>query len=202
MSICIAKVTITGASTLLQNNPQTVDIFNSYTRRMKAITAKKTRRTDDDYREYQDIEVRAKLFFSDDPKIGVFIPARWLTASIAASSFKVGKTSKGDIRGSLFSTEDEVKLHYKDMDKVKTPEDVVRNPVFRKVLTLKQGQVRVCKAFPIFHEWHFSTKIEFDPRIVDPDTLTRIIMHSAKYGGFGDFRPTYGRASAEVEHYG
>ena len=88
MSICTAKVTITGVGTLLQNNPQTVDRFNPYAKRMSAITAKKTRRTDDDYREYQDIEVRAKLFFSDDPKIGVFIPARWLTASIAASQVK------------------------------------------------------------------------------------------------------------------
>lgn len=198
MAMRSASVSITGIGPLLQNNPQTVDRFNKYTKRMAQINAKKTRRTDDDYRELQDIEVRAKVYFDDD--IGIYVPATWLSSSIAATAFKVAKISKADIRGAVFITDNKLKLTYRDMGKVKTPQDIVGNPDFRIALTLKQGQVRVVKAAPIFHDWSFAAQVEFDDKIVDPDSLTRIIDHTAKYGGFGDFRPTFGRAIADVDH--
>ena len=198
MAMQQAHVKVTGINPLLQNNPQTVDRFNAYTKRMAAINAKKTRRTDDDYRELQDIEVRAKIYF--DESIGIYIPSNWLSSAIASTAFKVAKISKADIRGALFTTEDKIKLSYRDMDKVKTPADIVGNPDFRIALTLKQGQVRVVKAAPIFHNWAFETTLEYDDKIIDPDSLTRIVEHMAKYGGFGDFRPTFGRAIAEVSH--
>lgn len=191
-------VKVTGINPLLQNNPQTVDRFNQYSRRMAQINAKKTRRTDDDYRELQDIEIRAKIYF--DEELGIYIPSSWLSAAIGSASFKVAKISKADVRGSIFMTEDKIKLSYANSDLIKTPEDVVRNPEFRIAMTLKQGQVRVVKAVPIFKKWSFETTIEFDDKIIDPDSILRIIDHSAKYGGFGDFRPTFGRALAEVSH--
>jgi hypothetical protein len=36
--------------------------------------------------------------------------------------------------------------------------------------------------------------------MIDPGSLTAIAKHAAKYNGFGDFRPTFGRAVAEVTH--
>lgn len=198
MAMRQATIKITGINPLLQNNPQTVDRFNPYTKRMAQINAKKTRRTDDDYHELQDIEVRAKLYF--DEEVGVYVPATWISAAIAATAFKVAKISKADIRGALFTTEDKIKLSYRDSNKVKAPQDVVGNPDFRINMTLKQGQVRIVKAVPIFHEWSFQTTVEYDDKIIDPDSLTRIVEHMAKYGGFGDFRPTFGRAIAEVSH--
>lgn len=198
MAMRQATIKITGINPLLQNNPQTVDRFNPYTKRMAQINAKKTRRTDDDYHELQDIEVRAKLYF--DETVGVYVPATWISAAIAATAFKVAKISKADIRGALFTTEDKIKLNYRDSNKVKAPQDIVGNPDFRINMTLKQGQVRIVKAVPIFHEWSFQTMVEYDDKIIDPDSLTRIVEHMAKYGGFGDFRPTFGRAVAEVSH--
>lgn len=43
MAMRTCKVTITGVTPLLQNNPQTVDRFNKFARRMAQINAKKTR---------------------------------------------------------------------------------------------------------------------------------------------------------------
>jgi len=83
---------------------------------------------------------------------------------------------------------------------VKSITDIVKNQNFRIVLNLPQGQTRLAKAFPIFHQWSFNTEVEFDDKIIDPDSLTRIVEHTAKYGGFGDFRPKFGRAKAEVTH--
>ena len=187
---------IKGISPLLMNNPQTVDRFNPYTRAIARINAKKTKRTDDDYRELMDLEVRSKIYF--DQALKVYIPSTWVTASIAANSFRTIKTSKADIRGAVFATEPRLKLHYEGSNKVTEPEDIVGNADFRTKLTLKQGQVRVVKATPIFQNWHFDFELEFDDKIIDPGSLKQVIEYSSKYGGFGDFRPTYGRAVAEV----
>ena len=56
------------------------------------------------------------------------------------------------------------------------------------------------KAVPIFHNWSFSTEIEYDDKIIDPHSIQSVIERASKYGGFGDFRPTFGRAVAEVTH--
>lgn len=190
--------TIRGIAPLLMNNPQTVDRFNAYSRAMAKINAKKTRRTDDDYHELHDIEVRSKLYFDD--AIGVYVPATWVLSSVAANAFRVAKVSKQSIRGAVFNTEFKLALAYEGKELVKTADDVVGNAKFRKQLILPQGQVRVAKCAPIFHKWSFAATLEFDEKIIDPHQIEQIIKHSAKYNGFGDFRPTFGRASAEVKH--
>lgn len=164
---------------------------------MSEINAKKTRRTDDDYLELQDLEVRSKIYWDDS--LGIYVPSRWIMAAIAKVSNKVAKIPKADIRASVFTTETELKLKYRGMQKVKTPEDIVNNPEFRHKMLLPQGQVRIAKAAPIFHDWSFGFTLEYDSTVLDPESLQRIIEHAAKFGGFGDFRPTFGRCIATVD---
>jgi hypothetical protein len=198
MAMQTAKIAIKGINPLLLNNPQTVDRFNPYAKRMAAINAKKTRRTDDDYKELRELELKAKLYFDDE--VGVYIPGRWVMEAIASNGFRVAKLSRDNIRGALFISDEKIKLNYKGMNKVKQSEDVVVNPEFHWVVGMPQGQVRVMKAFPKFSDWSFETMAEYDDKIIDPDSLTSIALHAARYGGFGDFRPTFGRAVAEVTH--
>lgn len=199
MAMRNAEISITGVSPLLMNNPQTVDRFNGFAKRMAAINAKKTRRTDDDYLELRDLEMESKTYF-DKNGAGVYVPSSWLSEAIATAAFRVAKISRADIRGALFTTEEKIPLKFRDMDKVKAITDIIKNEAFRIVLNLPQGQTRLAKAFPIFHQWSFKTSVEFDDKIIDPDSVTRIVEHTAKYGGFGDFRPKFGRAAAEVKH--
>ena len=196
MAIQQARIVVTGISPLLQNNPQTVDPFNHYAKSKKAITNKRTAKTDDDLLELGNLETESKLYFDDD--IGVYIPATWITEAIICTGFSVAKIGRAKMRGGLFATEPKIKLKYRGMNKVKTITDVVMNSEFRHRMLLKQGQVRVPKDAPIFHDWSFETAVEFDDTVVDMGSLRRIVERSAKYGGFGDFRPTFGRANAEV----
>lgn len=196
MAIQQAKIIVTGISPLLQNNPQTVDPFNHYAKAKKAITNKRTAKTDDDLLELGNLETESKLYFDD--KIGVYVPATWITEAIICTGFSVAKIGRAKMRGGLFATEPKIKLKYRGMNKVKTITDVVMNSEFRHRMLLKQGQVRVPKDAPIFHDWSFETAVEFDDTVVDMGSLRRIVERSAKYGGFGDFRPTFGRANAEV----
>lgn len=196
MAIQQARIVVTGISPLLQNNPQTVDPFNHYAKAKKAITNKRTAKTDDDLLELGNLETESKLYFDDE--IGVYIPATWITEAIICTGFSVAKIGRAKMRGGLFATEPKIKLKYRGMNKVKTITDVVMNSEFRHRMLLKQGQVRVPKDAPIFHDWSFETVVEFDDTVVDMGSLRRIVERSAKYGGFGDFRPTFGRANAEV----
>lgn len=195
MAIRHASVKITGIAPMLQNNPQTVDPFNRYAKAKKAITNKRAK-TDDDLLELGNIETESKIYFDD--KIGVYVPATWLTEAIIVSAFSIAKIGRAKMRGGLFATESKIKLHYKGMEKVKTITDIVMNPDFRQRMLLKQGQVRVPKDAPIYHDWHFETALEYDDTVVDFGSLKKIIERAAMYGGFGDFRPTFGRATAEV----
>ena len=196
MAIQQARIVVAGISPLLQNNPQTVDPFNHYAKAKKAITNKRTAKTDDDLLELGNLETESKLYFDDE--IGVYIPATWITEAIICTGFSVAKIGRAKMRGGLFATEPKIKLKYRGMNKVKTITDVVMNPEFRHRMLLKQGQVRVPKDAPIFHDWSFETAVEFDDTVVDMGSLRRIVERAAKYGGFGDFRPTFGRANAEV----
>ena len=196
MAIQQARIVVTGISPLLQNNPQTVDPFNHYAKSKKAITNKRTAKTDDDLLELGNLETESKLYFDDE--VGVYIPATWITEAIICTGFSVAKIGRAKMRGGLFATEPKIKLKYRGMNKVKTITDVVMNSEFRHRMLLKQGQVRVPKDAPIFHDWSFETAVEFDDTVVDMGSLRRIVERSAKYGGFGDFRPTFGRANAEV----
>ena len=197
MTIQSAKISITGINYLLQNNPQTVDPFNRFSKMKKGITAKRTK-TDDDLLELGNIETESKIYFDD--ALGVYVPTRWLTEAICTAAFGVIKTGKAKMRGGVFATEEKAKLHYEDMGKVKTISDVVLNPKFRHRAMLPQGQVRVAKDFPIFKGWSFSTVVEFDDTVVDFSSLKKVVERTSMYVGFGDFRPTFGRATAEVTH--
>lgn len=196
MTIRQAQITITGVAPLLQNNPQTVDPFNKFSKLKKAITLKRTAKTDDDLIELGNIETESKLYFSAET--GVYVPARWLTEAIITAGFAVAKIGRSKLRGGIFATEEKLPLTYVGRNKVKTIGDVVLNPEFRYRAILPQGQVRVPKDFPIFHDWKFSTVIEYDDSVIDFKTLKSIVERTAKYTGFGDFRPTFGRAAAEI----
>ena len=73
----------------------------------------------------------------------------------------------------------------------------MNNDKFHTLLNLKQGQVRVAKAAPIFNDWHFDFELLFDKTIINKSDLKNLLDLAAKFGGYGDFRPTYGRAKVE-----
>lgn len=197
MTIQTLTVKIVGDHPLLMANPQCVDRFNPFTREIARINAKKTRRTDEDYHNLADLETRSKIHW--DETLGVYVPTTWIMAALCKNAFTLKKISKDKIRGSVFPTSPKVALVYSGQGKVKTIDDVVGNPMFRYSMNVKQGQVRIMKSMPIFKDWSFQADMEFENTQVDPADLKAIIEYSAKYGGFGDFRPTFGRATAEVK---
>lgn len=190
------NVKFSGLNPLLMNNPQMADPLNGFKKKCATITKKGVRRTDEDHAHLGDLEVEAKVYFNDE--LGVYIPARWIMASLCKVSNAVAKISKASIRSAVFPVQEKVKLYYLHDDIVKTPFDIVGNPALRHKMLLPQGQVRLPKHCPMFTNWSFSFDLEYDDTVADFADLERILKYGAKYGGFGDFRPTFGKAEAEV----
>lgn len=197
MTMLVQTATFTGVAPLLQANPQGVSRWFPLTQRIKVINAKKTRRTDADFEELADLEVASRVYF--DEKLGVYVPTRWVSEAVARKAFAVAKISRERTRGALFMAEDKVPLNYRGKAGVKKLEDVIKNPAFRHSMILPQGQVRIEKNSPIFHDWSFTATMEFDDKVFDRADLQRILEDTAHYVGFGDFRPTFGRASVEFK---
>ena len=196
MAIKLISITVKGITPLLFNNPQTVDPMNKFSKAKKKITSKRAK-TDEDIAQLRDLEMESKIYFENGR---VVVPTTWLTAAIHGISFKKAKIAKKDSRSALFTVNANVPLSFQGMGKVKTIEDIVRNHEFRHTMNLKQGQVKITKVAPIFNNWEFTAGLEYDDEVYDDDVIVDLIKHAAKYGGFGDFRPTFGRAVAEVEH--
>jgi len=195
MTMLSLSAKFTGVSPLLHANPQGVSRSFPITQRIKQINAKKTKRTDADYAEMADLEVASRVYFDDE--IGVYVPSRWVSEAVARKAFAVAKISKQATRGALFMTSDKLPLTYKNMGRVKKIEDIVKDSFFRHAMILPQGQIRIEKNSPIFHEWSFTASMEFDDKVFDRTDLQRIITETAHYVGFGDFRPTFGRSTVE-----
>ena len=187
------KLTITGTMSLLMNNPQVVDPFNKFKKEMVLITNKK-KKTEDDLLHLRKLEIASKIYWEEGK--GVCVPASWLIASVAAVAFKRSKISKATIRSCLTATEDYFKLSYAGMGKVKKADDIVLNEEFTKIMILKQKDVKICKAVPCFHNWSFNATLTLDEETINRKELQDLLEYSSKYVGFGDFRPTFGKAEA------
>jgi hypothetical protein len=193
----LLNATITGTEPLLLNNPQTVDPFNKYAKAKSILTSKKVK-TDEDHLAIRRIEVVSKVYFEEEDDIGVYVPSTWVSAAIAANSFNIAKVSKAKIRSCVLPTQPKLKLYYEAMDRVHTLDDIADDPFFYQVMLLKQQNVKLAKCAPIFHKWSFDVSLEFDTKIIDRASLVSILDYAANYGGFGDFRPTWGRATLTV----
>lgn len=187
---------INGIDPLLLNNPQCADPLNHFSKMKKPITSKRVK-TDDDLAELADIDIRSKIYWDDE--MGIYVPSTWVTASLGAVSFSTAKVSKKAIRSGVFMNSQKMKLNYRGINQVKSPKDVVKNHDFRHKMILPQGQVRLPKVFPIFHDWSFSGTLDFDESVTTERDLVLMFEKACKYGGFGDFRPTFGRALSDVE---
>jgi len=195
MAIKTLTAKFSGIAPLVQNNPQTVDPFNAYSKLKKPLVKKRSK-TDEDLMALRNIDIESRLFY--DEKLGVYVPTRWVMALIAKNAYELTRISKAKIRGAVFVVGEKSKLTYDGMDTVKKIDDIVKNERFHYIRITPQRSERLAKIFPIFHKWRFEVEIEYEDKIINKSDMKRILEYGAKYGGFGDWRPGMGRALCEV----
>lgn len=184
-------LTLRGTAPMLMHNAQLSDEFNPVTLEMKKITAKKTRKTEDDRWELRRLEFMGGLYY--DELAGPYVPAVNIEACLAKAA---GLTRNGqDVKRGVRVTTDVNPLMYdgpRERDVLWKDANHVHNA------SVKVGTARIIRTRPIFRGWVTEAEGIYDPTVIDLDSLQQFAVKAGQLIGLGDWRPRFGTFEAEV----
>lgn len=183
-------ITVSGTAPLIMHNGRLSDPLDPATKSLKAITGLR-KKSDEDHEAMSRVEHAGGLYL--DPDIGPYLPADniWRALLDAAKKTKQGKT----FQEAVIITTDVNPLSYNG------PRDAAglyadANFVFRK--SVKNQMNRVMRTRPIFQTWSTSAEGVCDEALLNFRDLKEIAERAGAVIGLGDWRPRYGRFTAEV----
>lgn len=183
----------TGIRPLVMHNGLMADPTNPFTRRIKEITSKGSKKlTDSDYEERDRLEWEAGLYWSE--KLGLVVPSDNIERCIqlGAQKSRIGK----DVQAAVFCSEPEIKVAY---DGPKDKDKMFADPRF----TLRKGvaiqKSRIIRIRPMIPTgWSITFDLEYDDSILNPKNLIKAMVDAGALIGLGDWRPKFGRFTVEV----
>ena len=184
----ILKYKLTSESPLLMHNGQTADPLNKYAKDLKRVSGKRAK-TDADFAEMARIEWYASLYV-DDGKL--CIPSEVLEAALVegAKKQKLGKQAQS----TLFVSGNAI-LHF-DGDNL-TVDELWDRGTNRLTTGVRIQRNRVMRTRPKIDKWSCEIAINFDDKILDPPRVSEIVATTGREVGIGDWRPKFGRFTAE-----
>ena len=186
------RLTLSGTAPMLMHNAQLSDEFNPVVLEMKKITAKKTKKTEDDRWELRRLEFVGSLYYDQDA--GPYVPAANIEASMAKAA---GLTRNGqDVKRGVRIVTDVNPLAYRGP---RTPDDLWKESSFVHNASVKVGTARIIRTRPIFRDWITEAEGVFDPTVVDFESLKMFAEKAGQLIGLGDWRPRFGTFDAEIE---
>jgi hypothetical protein len=183
------KTTWTGIRPLVMHNGLMADPTNPYTRKIKAITSKGSKKlTDADYAERDRLEWEAGLYWDD--KAGLFIPSANIERCIqlGAQKSRIGK----DVQAAVFVADDIVAVKVKGGGRTK--EALYGDPAFTLRVGVAIQKSRIIRIRPMIPTgWEATFTLEYDENIVNGANLTKAMQDAGALVGLGDWRPKFGR---------
>lgn len=172
---------------LLMHNGQTSNPLNPYSIRMKIISSKRGK-TEKDFAELARLEKEAGLYI-DNGKI--VIPSYVVEACLKAGAKKnkLGKAADAGI-----NCIGNPQLIFPDMDK--SIETILDDEKYTFSFPVRIKGSKVMRTRPIFQQWGLRIELEYDSSIINKADLDLIVERAGDVG-LGDWRPKYGRFTAE-----
>lgn len=184
-------ITLTGTASLLMHNSQLSDEFNPIAVEMKKITAKKTKKTEDDRWELRRLEFVGGLYYDTD--LGPYIPAANIEASIAKAA---GLTRNGqDVKRGVRLVTDVNPLAYRGP---RDPDALWKDATFVHNASVKVGTARIIRTRPMFRDWMTEAEGVYDPTVIDFESLKQFVDKAGQLIGLGDWRPRFGTFDAQL----
>lgn len=187
------KLTVTGTTPLLMHNIRLADDFDPYSKAIKKLNAKKTKKTDEDKQEIDRLSFAGGLYH--DETIGPFIPVENVFRCLmeAGSLTRSGKKIE---RGVVF-LDTRAPLEYAGPRDIETLwGDGDSRHVDRRMVAVQRQ--RIPRVRPVFPEWSFALPVETDGAVIDEEEFADIVAKAGRLIGLGDFRRFYGRFDGEV----
>jgi hypothetical protein len=187
MTLRTVSYRLRSSQPLIHHNGQLADPLNQWSRLLKQISSKKPK-TDADMEEMARLEFFGSLYMSKD---GPVIPSDCLSAMIvgAAKKFREGDKAKTGI-----ICDQHALLEY---DGPRDVDGLWKAGTFRDTRGVRISNKRIMRTRPIFHDWSTVVTFMVDDEVVNPSRLDDWLQTGGKLIGLLDYRPRYGRFSAE-----
>lgn len=188
------ELVMTGTAPLLMHNIRLADDLDPIVREIKKLTAKRTKKTEDDRHEIDRLSFAGGLYH--DEEIGPYLPAENVFRCLmeAGSLTRDGKKIE---RGVIFQTM-RCPLRYDGPRDVDTLWGDGTSPwVDRRMVAVTRQ--RIPRVRPVFPEWAASFDVEIDVQVIDPDEFADIVAKAGRMIGIGDYRRFYGRFEGVVK---
>lgn len=185
------KLKLMSTETLLMHNAQLADPLNPFTKELAEVTSKR-KKSEEDHVEIARREWLGGLYY--DAEIGPYIPGQNLERALLDSA-RLNRLGKGIQRG-MFITENRIALQYPG------PRDLpslMADANHRHSASVKVGMSRTMRCRPMFREWSLETVGLLDEEQLDLSDLQQIAVRAGTLIGLGDWRPRFGRFTAEVQ---
>jgi hypothetical protein len=182
----------TGIRPLLMHNAQLSDPLNPIVRQIKALTAKKTKKTDHDMQEIDRLSYIGSLYLGENQK--PVIPSDNIERCIqlGAQKKRLGK----DVAAAVLCSDVEYRLNYvgpTGADKLyASPSHILR----KCVAVQKNRVMRVRPMFP--SGWSLTFDLEFDESVINFRAIEEAMTDAGSLIGLGDWRPKFGRFAVEI----
>lgn len=192
---------LTGLTSLIMHNPQTVDPLNKYTKALKEITDKQSKqRTDAENAMLSRIEWEAGLYLNEGKTV---VPGRCLDACFWCGA-KKSKKGMVWLSGAVLE-EDFYILKYDGPMISANGSGTIPNPeldkYYEKNVTRSIENVRgakVIRSRPIFNNWCLETSILYDETILNKKDVVNAVKKAGEVCGLLEGRPRLGRFEYEI----
>ena len=178
---------LTGVSPLVMHNGRLANPLDPMTKALKAVTSKRGK-TDADFEEAARIEFLGGLYVGTD---GPCIPGEMIEATLVEAAKKVRRGPQA--KAGLLSDGNH-RLNYTGP---REPDALWAEEEFRLVAGVRVQKSRVMRTRPIFRDWSAEIFVDFLPGQLNPAEITGMIRTAGEVIGLGDWRPRFGRFTAE-----
>ena len=180
---------LTGTAPLLQHNERLADPLDEHARNMAKVS-KKRQKTETDHHNLSRLEFEGSIYHDKD--VGPYIPATWVERTLEESA-------KKEKRGTVFRcssrcVEDKLPLLYKGPRDVPTLFE--KKFYDRRCVGIQRS--KTVRTRPCFDQWAAECTIYYDEKSMEQEEVIRAMDRAGELIGIGDYRPRFGRFTAEV----
>lgn len=179
---------IVGVSPLIMHNGALANPLNQIAKEMRRVSGKRAK-TEADFEELARLEFLGSLYLSGGEPC---IPGEVFEAALteAAKKMRRGNQAKAGIvcLGNF-------RLEYEGPRK---PDDLWADEQFRLVVGVRIQRAKVMRTRPIFRDWAAEISIDFRPGDLNRSEVEEMVRVAGDVVGIGDWRPKFGRFTAEL----
>ena len=189
MGFRAVKVRIEGASPLLMQAATLVNPRHEMTKAMKAITKKRTGKTETDLEELMKIEWFANIYVNAAGR--VILPDDNIEGCIYEGA-KKSKSGK-DCKAGVYSDSPDSSGFVLEYDGPKDADKLYEDNRFVDLRAVRVNAARVMRCRPIFRKWACDFVVQYNEEVLSVGDLEQWLANAGSLCGIGTFRPKFGR---------